>query len=73
VVNAFARTFALVYVVTKGGPNRASELLTTYLYETAFMHGNFGYGTAIGLVLFIVVAIISFLILKLSRREIVEY
>jgi N-acetylglucosamine transport system permease protein len=73
VVNAFSRTFALVYVVTKGGPNRASELLTTYLYETAFVHGGFGYGTAIGLVLFIVVAIISFLVLKLSRREIVEY
>jgi N-acetylglucosamine transport system permease protein len=73
VVNAFARTFALVYVVTRGGPNRASELLTTYLYETAFVHGNFGYGTAIGVVLFVVVAVISFLILKLSRREIVEY
>jgi N-acetylglucosamine transport system permease protein len=73
VVNAFARTFALVYVVTNGGPNRASELLTTYLYETAFVHGNFGYGTAIGVVLFAVVAFISFLVLRLSKREIVEY
>lgn len=73
VVNAFSRTFALVYVVTKGGPNRASELLTTYLYEQAFMNGKFGYGTAIGLVLFVVVCIISFLVLKLTQREIIEF
>lgn len=73
VVNAFARTFALVYVVTEGGPNHASELLTTYLYNQAFKYANFGYGSAIGVFLFVVVAIISFIILKLTDRVPIEY
>ena len=73
VVNAFARTFALVYVVTEGGPNRASELMTTYLYEQAFQNGKFGYGSTIGVLLFLVVSIISLTIHKLTEREVVEY
>lgn len=73
VVNAFARTFALVYVVTEGGPNHASELLTTYLYNQAFKYANFGYGSSIGVFLFIVVAIISFIMLKVTYREPIEY
>ncbi len=72
VVNAFARTFALVYVVTEGGPNRASELMTTYLYEQAFTNGKFGYGSAIGVILFAVVCVISLTIYKLTEREAVE-
>ena len=72
VVNAFARTFALVYVVTEGGPNRASELMTTYLYEQAFKNGKFGYGSAIGVILFAVVCIISLTVYKLTERETVE-
>jgi len=73
VVNAFARTFALVYVVTEGGPNRASELMTTYLYEQAFQNGRFGYGAAIGVLLFAIVCAISMTIYKLTARENVEY
>ena len=73
VVNAFSRTFALVFVVTKGGPNRASELLTTYLYEQAFVNGNFGYATAIGVLLFVIVFIISASALRLTKQESIEY
>lgn len=73
VVNAFARTFALVYVVTEGGPNRASELMTTYLYEQAFQNGKFGYGAAIGVILFAIVSVISLTIYKVTERDAVEY
>lgn len=72
VINAFIKTFALVYVVTEGGPNHASELLTTYMYNQAFKYSNFGYGSAIGVFLFVVVAIISFIVLRLMRRDAVE-
>ncbi len=73
VVNAFARTFALVFVVTRGGPNHASELLTTYLYDQAFTYSNYGYGSAIGVFLFLVVSILSLTIMKATERETVEY
>jgi len=73
VVNAFARTFALVYVVTEGGPNHASELMTTYLYNQAFKYSNFGYGSAIGVFLFAVVGVISLIVLRVTQREAIEY
>lgn len=73
VINAFVKTFALVYVVTGGGPNHASELLTTYMYNKAFKYSDFGYGAAIGVFLFVIVAIISFAALKLTKRDTVEY
>lgn len=73
VVNAFSRTFALVNVVTNGGPNHASELLTTYLYNQAFVYSDFGYGSAIGAFLFVVVFVISMTVMKLTDREAVRY
>lgn len=73
VVNAFSRTFALVNVVTNGGPNHASELMTTYLYNQAFTYSDFGYGSAIGVVLFVIVFTISMTVMRLTDREVVRY
>ena len=63
-VTAFNYSFELVYVMTKGGPNRASELLTTYLYEHAFTYSDYGYASAIGVLLFAVLFLIIFIIMK---------
>lgn len=73
VVNAFSRTFALVNVVTNGGPNHASELLTTYLYNQAFVYSDFGYGSAVGVFLFVIVFVISMTVMKLTDKEAVRY
>ncbi len=64
-VTAFNYSFELVYIMTKGGPNRSSELLTTYLYEQAFKYSDYGYASAIGVLLFAVLAILIFCIMKL--------
>lgn len=73
VVNAFARTFALVNVVTNGGPNHASELLTTYLYNQAFGYSDFGYGSAIGVFLFVIVFAISMTVMKITDHDVIRY
>jgi len=44
------KVFDLVYVLTKGGPNRSTEMLSTYLYEQAFTINNVGFAAAIGCV-----------------------
>ncbi|PID58639.1 hypothetical protein CSB45_03590 [candidate division KSB3 bacterium] len=41
------RFFDLIYVMTGGGPNRASELLATYMFEQAFTSFKMGYGSTI--------------------------
>lgn len=55
-------TFALVKVMTDGGPDRATEVVLTYLYEKAIMQSDFGYGTAIGATNFVLVLGVTLLI-----------
>lgn len=73
VANALEKTFSIVFVMTKGGPSHASELITTYMYNQAFTYGKFGYGTALGVLLFFLVAIVSLSVYKITEREAVEY
>ncbi|MFT4220612.1 MAG: sugar ABC transporter permease [Microbacterium sp.] len=52
------KTFELVYVLTQGGPNHASEMLPTFAFQEAFQLQNVGYASAISVVL-LVIAIVS--------------
>ncbi|MFT3887767.1 MAG: sugar ABC transporter permease [Arachnia sp.] len=52
------KTFELVYVMTEGGPNHASEMLPTFAFLEAFKLQNVGYASAISMVL-LVIAIVS--------------
>ena len=67
--------FAIVTVMTNGtgGPSRAADVVPTYLYSTAFSDGQFGYATAMGLVLLILVLILSIVSLRFTAREALEY
>jgi N-acetylglucosamine transport system permease protein len=67
--------FAIVTVMTNGtgGPSRAADVVPTYLYSTAFSDGQFGYATAMGLVLLVLVLILALLSLRFTRREAIEY
>ena len=67
--------FAQVTVMTNGtgGPSRAADVVQTYLYSTAFSDGQFGYATAMGLVLLILVLALSIVSLRFTAREAFEY
>jgi len=65
--------FGLVWVMTAGGPSNHTDTLLTYLYRLAFTDSNFGYATAIGVVVFILIFVISASFIRLMRREVVEY
>ena len=73
-INAFSGVFTLVNVMTQGGPAKASEVMTNYLYTQAFRMSEFGYGTAIGVMTFFVVLIVSAVLLILTRTtDTIEY
>ena len=57
-INCF-RIFDLVQVMTQGGPGRATTVVVHQLYHAAFVRFNFGYASAIALVLFVMVISIT--------------
>lgn len=64
--------FSLQLVLTQGGPGRATLVPGLYMFTTAFNNDQFGYGSAIGLVMFIVILILTFINFKYIRSE-MEY
>jgi raffinose/stachyose/melibiose transport system permease protein len=53
------KLFDQVYVTTGGGPGGSTETLTTLIYKNAFQFGEFGYSTAVAMVLAVIVAAVS--------------
>jgi N-acetylglucosamine transport system permease protein len=66
--------FALVYALTPGpgGPNHASDLMSTVFYETAFRKGQFGYACAMAVALAAFALILAAIQLRVARRETIE-
>ncbi len=62
------RTFDVVYVMTRGGPRDATELLVTYSYAQGFDARAQGFGSAIGITVFVVVLIGTALWWRVQRR-----
>lgn len=60
--------FASVLVMTNGGPGGATEVLLTYMYRQAFEFLDFGYGSALAVLLTLIVFGLSALQLKLFRN-----
>ncbi|MDQ0338620.1 raffinose/stachyose/melibiose transport system permease protein [Caldalkalibacillus uzonensis] len=61
--------FDLIYVMTGGGPNGASEVVASYMYNQAFNRLDFGYGSAIGFFLLLMCLVLTWLIRKLSASD----
>lgn len=51
--------FDLIYIMTGGGPNHATELMATYMYKQAFTNFNMGYGSALSFAMLIVAFVIT--------------
>lgn len=63
------RGFDIPYLLTNGGPGQSSELLTTYMYKTAFVHTDYGYASAISMFIVVECLVAVGLIFVLLRRR----
>jgi N-acetylglucosamine transport system permease protein len=73
VITTLNGSFIIVQVMTGGGPNNATHVMGSYLYQQAFVQYNFGYGATIG-VMILVISLLTVLILQfIMRRDKVEY
>ncbi|QTL99044.1 ABC transporter permease subunit [Iocasia frigidifontis] len=59
--------FAMIFALTGGGPNHASELMATYMYTKAFTELRMGYGSTISLALFIIAFVVSIVFLYITN------
>lgn len=66
------RVFDLIYVLTNGGPGGATESLSLYAYKTMFGQTNFGYGSVIVMVMFVCVALISVIFVKVLGTNLMD-
>jgi ABC-type sugar transport system permease subunit len=61
--------FDIVYIMTKGGPANATEVLATYTYVMAFKQNQVGYGAALTMVITVLSLIASYLFITLRERN----
>jgi raffinose/stachyose/melibiose transport system permease protein len=61
--------FDLIWVMTEGGPVRATELMTTYMVKESFQAYHMGYGSTIASAMFIIIMIIALGVLVITRRR----
>lgn len=60
--------FTQAFVITKGGPNDATNFYALYVYTQAFKYYDMGYASAMSWVMLAVMSAITFLIFKTSKR-----
>ena len=67
-INSF-QCFALIQLLTSGGPNHSTDTIMYYIYYNAFKLYRYGYGNAMGVVLAVIIAVLSAVQFKLAKRD----
>jgi multiple sugar transport system permease protein len=62
------QVFAQIAVLTQGGPGMSTTVLVYYLYQQAFQFHRFGYGATISILLFAIVAVLTFAQWQMRKR-----
>ncbi len=66
-IGAF-QVFDPMFILTDGGPGHSTESVVLYVYRQAFQRFDVGYASAIAIVVFVVIATLSVIQFRLSRR-----
>ncbi len=63
------KVFDIVWATTQGGPIRFSEILSTYMYKRGALENQYGYGSAIGVALLVIVSVATIIYMQIQNRE----
>ncbi|MGO4371022.1 carbohydrate ABC transporter permease [Paenibacillus sp. MCAF20] len=67
------KAFDLVFTMTGGGPAYSTEILSTYIYNSAFMNYTFGKASTASVYFLILISLITFLQFRALRTDRVSY
>lgn len=70
-INSF-QCYALIQLLTSGGPNHSTETIMYYIYYEAFKLNRYGYGNAMGVFLAIIIALFSAIQFKVTKAGSVD-
>ncbi|MDD2353024.1 MAG: sugar ABC transporter permease [Atribacterota bacterium] len=62
------QVYALVWIMTRGGPVNASEVMSTYMYRYSFVRFELGYGSAVAIIMLLISLTFSIIYLRLTRN-----
>lgn len=68
IINSF-QVFDIVYVMTGGGPGNSTTMLVTYAYSAGFEQRQQGYASAIGVVLYLIVLVMTIVQWRVNKRR----
>ena len=63
------QVFGQSHLITRGGPNDATQVLVRYIYQTGFRNSELGYASALAVVLFLFMLVFAMLQLRVSRGD----
>lgn len=72
IISTINLSFLFVQIMTDGGPNGKTEVFLNYMYKQAYGNGAYGYGMAIGVVVFLFSFILAAIVNKITDREVYE-
>jgi multiple sugar transport system permease protein len=64
---AGGQAFDLIYVMTKGGPANATQLVVVYIYQQAFQFSAFGYAAAMASILVVILLLVTGILFFMTR------
>lgn len=71
-VNGTLKVFDSILALTGGGPGTSTSPLTLYMFQTAFTHGQYGYGSSIALMLSILCLLVTLVIFRSVKRDLTK-
>jgi N-acetylglucosamine transport system permease protein len=72
IISSINLSFMFVKAMTSGGPDGSTEVFLSYMYKQAYTNSAYGYGMAIGVVVFVFSFALSAIVNAVTRREVME-
>lgn len=73
VISSINLSFLFVKAMTNGGPDGATEVFLSYMYKQAYTNSSYGYGMAIGVLVFTFSFALSAIVNAVTKREPLEF
>lgn len=73
IISNINMSFLFVKAMTNGGPDGATEVFLSYMYKQAYTNSTYGYGMAIGVVVFSFSFALSAIVNAVTKRETLEF